>query len=278
MELIKPFDPWGSKLCTCPAKYSLSAYTGCSHGCLYCYASSYIRDFSHPRPKKDFLIRLRREIKKIPAGSHLTLANSSDPYLSLEKKLQLTRKALEVLSGYDVRISLVTKSALIMRDMDVLKRLKNVAACISMTTVDGSIAEKLEPHASLPKQRLAAVKKLSRYIPVAVRLDPLIYPLTTDHIEKIVQAAAAAGCRQVITSTYKTKPDNYKRMLAAYPCYRQVWQRLYREKKGTYIYLPFKLREELMKKVALCASKNGLRFSCCREGLASLNTATCDGS
>jgi DNA repair photolyase len=92
MPLITPFDPWKNKYCTCPDKLSLSPYTGCAHNCLYCYAASYIRDFSNPRPKKDFIKRLENEIKKIPEGSIIAVANSSDPYQPMEDKLQLTRR------------------------------------------------------------------------------------------------------------------------------------------------------------------------------------------
>ncbi len=65
MPLITPFDPWQNKLCRCPQKLSLSPYTGCAHGCLYCYAAGYIRGFSDPRPKVDFLARLKKELVKI---------------------------------------------------------------------------------------------------------------------------------------------------------------------------------------------------------------------
>lgn len=281
MELIKPFDPWNSRLCSCPAKYSLSAYSGCDHGCLYCYASSYIRNFRETRPKKNFLARLRREIKKIPAGSHLTLANSSDPYLSLEEKLKLTREALKILSEHDMRISLVTKSLLIARDLDILKNIKRVIACVSITTLEESCARKLEPRAPRPRERLTTVKKLARYIPVAVRLDPLIYPLTTQNLEKTIQAIAAVGAHQVITSTYKIKPDNYQRMLKAYPQYRSLWQELYfekGEKQGSYHYMPLGIRKPLLEDLRGMVLKYKMEFSTCREGLTALNTNACDGS
>jgi len=281
MSLIRPFDPWKNPLCSCPTKYSLSAYTGCNHGCLYCYASSYIRNFCQVRPKKDFLIRLGREIKKIPGGSHLTLANSSDPYVSLEKKLRLTRKTLEMLLNYDIRISLVTKSTLISRDLDMLKNLKQVIACISITTLEETCAKKLEPGTASPKERLAAVKKLVRYIPVAVRLDPLIYPLTTASLKKTIKAIGSCGAKQIITSTYKAKPDNFKRMQRAFPQHKELWQELYLkkgERKGGYWYLAKKIRKELIDEVRSLALKNGLRFSSCREGFGQLNTASCDGS
>jgi len=281
MNLIKPFDPWQNSLCSCPAKLSLSAYTGCSGGCLYCYASSYIRNFQQPRPKKDFLERLEKEVKKISSGSTIAIANSSDPYQPLEEKLKLTRGALEILKDFELKINLVTKSALILRDLNILKKIKKVLVAVSLTTLDEALAKKLEPKVSSPVERLKAVKQLSEYIPVIVRLDPLIYPLNTESIEQIVEAIKTSGAKQIITSTYKAKPDNFKRMLVTFPEYKKIWQNLYLtkgEKKSNYIYLPSELRLKLIKKVKATAEKNNLKFSSCREGLKSLNTASCDGS
>ena len=281
MPLITPFDPWKSKFCTCPSKLSLSAYAGCDHGCLYCYASSYIRNFYTPRAKKDFLTRLSREIKKIPAGSFITIANSSDPYLSLERKMKLTQKALKMLKDYDLKIMLVTKSPLVLRDSKLLKKLQNIIISVSLTTLNKSKAKKLEPGASAPKARLKAVETLSKHIPVVVRFDPLIYPLNTGEIKKVISAVKNAGALQIITSTYKAKPDNFKRLIKAFPQYAELWQKLYLlegEKIGRYIYLPKKLRREIIDKVKETSLKKGLEFSCCREGFKDLNTAACDGS
>jgi DNA repair photolyase len=281
MSLIAPFDPWKSPICTCPAKYSLSAYTGCGHGCLYCYASSYIPDFRRMRPKKDFLKRLSREIKKIPASSHITMANSSDPYTPLEEKLKLTREALSLIAEHDVKVSLVTKSGLILRDLDIIKRIKKIIACISMTTLDENLAGKLEPGAPPPAQRLKAVKTLSEYLPVAVRFDPLIYGINTEDIDKIVKEIADSGARQIITSTYKARPDNFRRMLLAFAERKNQWENLYYregEKISGSRYLAQDLRRKLLERVRDAAVKCGLLFSSCREGLSSLNTAHCDGS
>src|SRR4030042_5299444 len=145
MALITAFDPWKSPLCSCRKKFSLSPYAGCNHGCRYCYASTYIRSFNKPRPKNDFIKTLKREIKKIPAGSAITIANSSDPYCALELKHELTRMAISVLSGHGIRLFLVTKSALILRDLDVLKDTPQVVVCISITILDERLARKLEP-------------------------------------------------------------------------------------------------------------------------------------
>lgn len=281
MSLITVFDPWNSKICTCPAKYSLSAYTGCGHGCLYCYASSYIINFSSPRPKKDFLKRLEKEIKKLPPHSLITIANSSDPYTPQEEKLKLTRKTLQMLQAYDFKILLVTKSDMVLRDIDILKDLKNIVLTFTLTTLDKTLSAKLEPGAPAPGKRLKAMEKLSPYIPLACRFDPLIYPLNSKEIPQAVKTLKKAGVKQIITSTYKVKPDNFKRMASVFPGHKQLWQKLYfeqGEKKQRYIYLAKKLREELIGKVEKAALKEKLEFSSCREGFKQLNTKNCDGS
>ena len=281
MSLITPFDPWKGNLCTCPTKYSLSAYTGCTHGCLYCYASSYIRRFSQPREKKDFLRRLEKEIKKVPKGSLITMANSSDPYLPLEGELKLTRQGLEIIKEYDLRMSIVTKSSLILRDLDILKSFEKIVVSISLTTLDKELTKKLEPYSCPPQERLRVIKELSPYLPVAVRFDPLIYPLNTEEIKETMREIKKSGAKQIITSTYKVKPDNFKRMTAAFPEHKQLWQDLYSkqgEKTNGYTYLSRTFRENLIKEVRKITLVEGLEFSSCREGFGNLNTANCDGS
>jgi len=281
MSLITKFDPWEGNLCTCPVKYSLSAYTGCNHGCLYCYASSYIRNFSQPREKKDFLKRLEKEIIKIPKGSLVSMANSSDPYLPLEKKLNLTQSALRIIGKYDLSLNIVTKSSLILKDFEILKKLQKIVVTISLTTLNEELARKLEPNSSLPQDKLEAIKKLSQHLPVAIRLDPLIYPLNTETIEETISEIKKSGAKQIITSTYKIKPDNFKRMLSSFPEYEELWQELYSkqgEKKSGYTYLPLSLRKKLISKVREITLGEKLKFSSCREGFNDLNTANCDGS
>jgi len=281
MSLITKFDPWESNLCTCPVKYSLSAYTGCSYGCLYCYASSYIRNFSQTREKIDFLKRLEKEIKKIPKGSFIAMANSSDPYPPIEEKLNLTHQSLKIINEYDLRLNIVTKSALILKDLDILKKFRKIVVSISLTTLDEKLAKKLEPNSPTPQERLKTIKELSLYLPVAVRLDPLIYPLNTNDIEQTIAEIKNSGAKQIITSTYKIKPDNFKRMTNIFPEHKELWQKLYLkqgERKNSSIYLPQTLRKELINKVREITLSKKLEFSSCREGFSNLNTANCDGS
>ncbi len=281
--LFTPFDPWKNKWCTCPEKYSLSAYTGCGHNCLYCYASSYIKNFYLPRPKKDIINRIKKEIKKIPEDSLITIANSSDPYLPLEKGLRLTRAVLEILKDYDLRLIIVTKSSLITEDFNLLKKFKKLVISFSITTLNKNLAKRLEPSAPLPSQRLKAIEKLSKITNVVCRLDPLIYPLNTKtkEIEIVIKELKNRGAKQIVTSTYKAKPDNFKRMLKVFAEHENIWNDLYLVKgkrTGRYIYLPAALRKTLIEEVREMSLKAGLDFSSCREGFGNLNTKNCDGS
>jgi DNA repair photolyase len=106
--LITKFDPWNSKLCTCPFKLTLNPYTGCEHACVYCYASSYIPNFFDCRPKKNLIPCLEKEAKNLK-GELISISNSSDPYPSIEKKLLLTRKCLEILSKANCKVQIITK-------------------------------------------------------------------------------------------------------------------------------------------------------------------------
>ena len=281
MSLITPFNPWKSKYCTCPPKYSLSAYTGCGHNCLYCYASSYIKDFYRPREKKEFVKTLKREAIKIPKGSFIAIANSSDPYLPLENELKLTRECLKILKEYDIKLMLVTKSSLILRDLDIIKNCKKVVIAVTITTLNNNLAKIMEPFASEPKDRLKTVEKLSKYVTVVCRFDPLIYPLNTKDIKNTVTLLKNAGAKQIITSTYKARPDNLKRMMEAFPKHSNLWKRLYietGERINRYMYLPFVLRKEIIQEVKEASISVKIDFSSCREGFNNLNTKICDGS
>jgi len=114
--ILRPFDPWKCQLCTCPPKMSLNPYTGCPHGCLYCYASSYIPHFQECRAKADLLRRLEREAKKINPNTLVAMSNSSDPYPAMEKELELSRGCLQILLEKNLPVQVITKSDLVIRE------------------------------------------------------------------------------------------------------------------------------------------------------------------
>lgn len=279
MSLIAPFDPWRSALCTCPPKLTFNPYTGCDHACIYCYASSYIPKFFNCKPKKDLIPKLRREAAKLK-GEIISIANSSDPYPNLEAETGLMRKCLEILSKSNCRIQIITKSNLVIRDIDLLRNAPSMVS-LTITTDEDNIAEFIEPHASPPSKRLKAVETLiENDIPTSVRIDPII-PYVNDNPEKLVKTLACMGVKHVTGSTYKVKPDNWQRLSIALPKIAGKLRPLYferGEKIGRYIYLPKDLRHKLMKNLGALAEKYGMKFGACREGLSHVNTAVCDGS
>ncbi len=279
VPLISRFDPWRSSLCTCPPKLTLNPYSGCDHHCIYCYASSYISRFTECRPKKELLQTLKREAARLK-GETVSISNSSDPYPRVEATAGLTRRCLEILASSNCRIQIITKSNLVIRDDDLLSKVPSTVA-LTITTLDAEVARILEPNAPTPAERLRAAEDLlGKGVPVSVRIDPVI-PLVNDQPEALVAELASIGVKHVTSSTYKIKPDNWRRFAAAMPEVAEKLAPLYfkqGEKLGGNTLLPRDLRLKLMKNIRDLATAKGIRFGVCREGLGQLNTATCDGS
>lgn len=279
MGLLAKFDPWRSSLCTCPPKLTFNPYTGCDHACVYCYASSYIPNFFSCRPKKDLVSRLKREAAKLN-GEIISISNSSDPYPTIEAEKGLTRQCLEILSRSSCKIQMITKSNLVVRDVDLLREIPSMVA-LTITTDQDDLSRILEPSAPFSSERLKAVERLvCEGIPVSVRVDPII-PYVNENPERLMEKLASLGVKHVTCSTYKVKMDSWQRLNLAMPQVAEKLKPLYFEKGeriGRYIYLPRDLRLRLMENFAFIAKKYGLKFGVCREGLSHLNTAVCDGS
>jgi DNA repair photolyase len=278
--ILGPFDPWKSQLCTCPAKLSLNPYTGCPHGCLYCYASSYIPRFAECRPKVDLLKRLARESSKIRPGTLVAMSNSSDPYPPLEKELRLTRGCLRILKERGLYVQVVTKSHLVAQDAELLA---DMLACvaITVTTLQDSICRRLEPGAPLPAKRLAAMAELAeKGVAVSARIDPIIPGINDEEIEQLVIAVSRAGAGHITSSTYKARPRNIKKIVSAFPQEGAALKSLFAG--GCIIagssYLPADTRFDLMQRVKESAQGESVTFSSCREGTATVPGIHCDGS
>ncbi|RLF24970.1 MAG: radical SAM protein [Thermoprotei archaeon] len=285
MEVITPFDPWKDPLCTCPPKYTCSPYVGCGHACIYCYISSYIPRAFAPRPKVRFIKRLLRDLRKIDHRLPISMANSSDPYTPPEERLLLTRGALQILLGRGYKVQILTKSCLVLRDLDLIRK-GNCTVSITITTLDMKLACKLEPGASAPRERMKAFRVLSRAeVPCTLRLDPIIPGINDDEkeLERVIKQASEAGVKHVVASTFKARPDGLKRLINAFPKQADRLQELYLErgerKKRMVWYLPRGLREEILKMVKTLVEEYGMTFATCREGLSHLNNSpTCDGT
>ncbi len=282
--VVRYFDPWGSPLCTCPPKYSLQPYTGCSHFCLYCYATAYI-GVKRSQPKDRFIERLKVDLKRfVDPCLPINMSTSSDPYPPEERVYRLTRKALELLIPAGYKVLITTKSSLVARDAELLAK-GNAAVTITITTMDERLARRLEPGAPPPRDRVEALRVLHEMgVPVGIRLDPILPALNDDEhsIREVLEAAREAGARFVVTSTYKARPDNLRRVLAAFPELERLYKRLYREEgvwMHGYWYMRPEKRLEIIQRVRRLALKLGFEFATCREGFKHLHTApSCDGT
>jgi DNA repair photolyase len=223
--------------------------------------------------------RLEKESPKLK-GEIISISNSSDPYPTIEKELGLTRKCLEILTRFNCRIQILTKSDLVVRDTDILKRKPSMVA-VSITVENDEVSKKLEPNAPPSSARIKAIETLFRKeIPICVRIDPVI-PFLNDNPKELIKTLASAGVQHVTSSTYKIKTDNWKRFSATFPEIAKQLKPLYFEKGeriSGYHYLPEEIRFNLMKKLKELTESNNMKFGTCREGLSQLNSATCDGS
>ena len=186
---------------------SVNPYRGCEHGCIYCYARPSHAYWGHSAgldfetkltAKVNAVEALERELSK-PGYSPATImiGSNTDRYQPIERERKITRGVLEVLDRFSHPAAIVTKSALVLRDIDILARLASrglTRVAISVTTLDHRLARKMEPRASTPGKRIEAIRQLSSAgVPVAVMAAPLIPALNDSELERILQAAAAAG-------------------------------------------------------------------------------------
>ena len=188
---------------------SINAFRGCEHGCIYCFARP-THAYLGLSPGLDFESRLFAKPEaaalldaELRAPSYrcrvMAMGTNTDPYQPIEREWQVTRQVIHVLSAFSHPLSMVTKSHLITRDIDILApmaRKRLFLACVSVTTLDRALARKMEPRAATPARRLEAVKALSDAgIPVMVMTAPIIPGLNDHEIETLAEAAADHGAR-----------------------------------------------------------------------------------
>lgn len=189
---------------------SINPYRGCEHGCTYCYARPTHCYLGHSAgldfetelyAKHDAAEILERELAKpgyVPKT--IALGSNTDPYQPIERKHEITKRILEVLERARHPVGIVTKSALILRDLEILQRMAAnglVKVGISVTSLDRKLARSMEPRASAPHRRLEAISALSNAgVPTVVMAAPVIPGLNDHELESILQQSAQAGARE----------------------------------------------------------------------------------
>ncbi|MFM2279019.1 MAG: hypothetical protein RLZZ444_1250 [Pseudomonadota bacterium] len=190
-----------------PFDRSINPYRGCEHGCIYCFARP-THDYMGLSAGLDFETKLfakpdaarllERELSK-PGYKvkPIAIGTNTDPYQPIEKEWRIMRQILEVLDKANHPVSIVTKSALIMRDIDILSSMAArglVKVALSVTTMDRKLARLMEPRAATPARRLEAIRALNEAgVPVGMMIAPVIPALNDHEIERILDAGAAAG-------------------------------------------------------------------------------------
>ena len=189
---------------------SINPYRGCEHGCVYCFARP-THAYLGLSPGLDFESKLfvkpeAAELleKELSAPGYepkvIAIGTNTDPYQPIERRYKVMRRILEVLDRAGHPVGIVTKSALVLRDLDILARMaerKLVKVALSVTTLDPELARKMEPRAATPMRRLETLRRLAQVgVPATVMVAPVIPALNDMEIERILDAAAAAGVKE----------------------------------------------------------------------------------
>ncbi|MEG1002279.1 MAG: radical SAM protein [Clostridium sp.] len=178
--------------------YNMNIYKGCSHGCIYCDSRSEcynIENFDKVRSKENAINIIIKDLKSKKKKGVIMTGSMSDPYNPFEKKLYLTRKALEQINLYNFGVAIATKSPLIKRDIDILKKIGEhspVLIKITITTFDDELCRKLEPNVAVTSERFKAIKELSdNGIYVGILMMPIL-PFINDNEENIINIVKKA--------------------------------------------------------------------------------------
>jgi DNA repair photolyase len=198
--------------------YTINPYLGCSHGCVYCYARLYtVRfweklvegrnwgDFVFPKVNAGQL--LRKELRRKSKGLIL-LSSVTDPYLPQESTYRLTRKVLKILTEFEFPISILTKSPLVIRDLDVISKLKDVEVGFSVSGLDSSWLSHFEPKAPSIKSRLSALRKLSESgIRTYVFISPILPVITDSYLNSLFKEIKKANPDRIMVDLLRIRPQ-----------------------------------------------------------------------
>lgn len=194
--------------------FGINPYVGCGHKCQYCYAVFMKRFSGHTEPWGDFVdVKinapevLERQLKRLKQKSHISFSTVCDAYQPVEAKYRITRKCLEKLIHYNHSISILTKSDMVINDLDLLKQLKDIEVGFSVFTLNPQANRIFEPGSPSPKKRFAAIKMLSQNnISTWVFVAPSLPYLTDSEktINQIMAASQNAGANYILFDTLNT--------------------------------------------------------------------------
>jgi DNA repair photolyase len=257
-----------------PFAWAINPYRGCEFGCKYCYAR-YTHEFMELRDGMDFERKifvkqqaaglLRSELKKVKRNEGIAIGTATDPYQPAERRFEVTRAILEELalqSGLSVGI--VTKSNMITRDTEILRRVgerNRVSVSVTVTTMDAELARKLEPRAPRPDLRMEAVRQLNLAgVCAGVNCAPVL-PEITDRprdLETLVKAASAAGAKYIFPNPLFLKPCSAAVFLPFLEEHFPTLVEFYRKRYADRAFLPKGYGQRLSELMAVFRRKYGM--------------------
>ena len=223
----------------------INIYRGCIHGCIYCDSRSKCYQMDHEftdiAVKENAITLLEEALKKKRKKCMVGFGSMSDPYMSLEKELKYTRKALEIIEKYGFGATLITKSNLVLRDIDILKRINSKAKAVvqmTLTTADDNLCKLIEPNVCSTSQRVEALKKLVfEGIPTVVWLCPIL-PFINDtksNISRIIEMCHEANVKGIIcfgmglTLREGNREYYYEKLDKHFPALKEQYNKRYKD-------------------------------------------------
>lgn len=230
------------------AKNNMNIYRGCTHGCIYCDSRSEVYgktfDFENIEVKVNAVELIERELSKRRKKSMIVTGAMTDPYLPLEGKLENTKKCLEIIEKYGFGVAILTKSDLILRDLELLKRINEKTKCVvqmTLTTFDEELCRRLEPNVCTTKRRFEVLKEMQKAsIPTIVWLTPILPFIndTEENILGILNYCKLSGVKGIVTFgmgmtlRYGNREHYYAQLDAHFPGLKREYMRKYGSSYG----------------------------------------------
>ena len=260
-----------------PFEWTINPYRGCEFACKYCYAR-YTHEFMEMREGVDFERKiyvkqhaaelLRQELRHVKPGEEIAIGTATDPYQPAERKFEVTRAILEELARHGgLELGLVTKSHLVLRDVDVLREIgrnNRLSVSVTITTLDVELARILEPRAPRPDLRMEAVRRLSlEGIRAGVSCAPVLPGITDSlrNLEGLVRATAEAGGKYIFANPLFLKPCSAAVFL---PFLAEKFPKLvesYRQRYGERAFVPKTYSQRISQLMGRLREKYGVRSS-----------------